>query len=277
MDEWFRVKTLIDENIDHHDYIKHNIINRIIKLKDNNILQQSINHLHTTTVPTEILVPLYKKMYKNNDIKGIDHLIMYYYYKGADKKRFKYLNIGWYKFKDQRSLCSLIHYYSVNKDYDNIEKYHHILKSINPSIAQFMIGMEHKRRCNYDQMILNLKLFFDYVKKEDLIINDGEELNDYTKAYVSILRLFIMNEIELHFVQEMVKKFNIISGSIYNNIQHKLNKTKLTDYKKIGTCYVCLDEDIEIQLFDCLGHHYCKKCTVQLSKCPTCLCDRIHI
>ena len=86
-----------------------------------------------------------------------------------------------------------------------------------------------------------------------------------------------MNEIELHFVQEMVKKFNIISGSIYNNIQYKLNKTKLTDYKKIGTCNICLDEDVEIQLFDCLGHYYCKKCTVQLSKCPTCLCDRIHI
>jgi len=277
MDEWTRVKTLIDENINQLTYIKYNIIKRVIKLNDNNILEQSVNHLHNTTVPVEILVPLYRKMYKNNDLKGIDHLIMFYHYKGAEKKRFKYLNIGWYKFKDQRSLCSLIHYYSVNKDYDNVEKYTNILKPINPSIAQFMIGMEHKLRCNYDEMIINLKLFFEYVKKDDLIMKEDEELNDYTKGYINILRLFIMNEIELQFVQETVKKFNIITGTIHSNIQFKINKTKLPNYKKIGSCYICFDDDVELQLYDCLGHHYCKKCTVQLNKCPTCMCDRIYI
>lgn len=277
MNEWSRIKTRIDQNINQHDYIKYNIIKHIIKLNDNDITHQSINYLHDINIPLEILVPLYKKMYKNNDLKGIDHLIMYYDYKGANKKRYKYLKIGWYKFKDQRSLCSLIHYYSVNKDYDNVDKYTNILKPINPSIAQFMIGMEHKLRNNYDEMIINLKLFFEYIKDEDLIYIEDKELNDHTKAYINILRLFISNEIELKFVHEITNKFKLITRSIYNKIQVKINKTKLTDYKKIGTCNVCMENETELQLFDCLGHHYCKKCTVQLNKCPTCLCDRIII
>ena len=241
MDEWTKVKTLIDQNIDHHDYIKHNIINRIIKLKDNEILQQSINHLHTTTIPTEILVPLYKKMYKNNDLQGIDHLIMFYHYKGANKKRFKYLNIGWYKFKDQRSLCSLIHHYSVNKDYDNVEKYHNILKIINPSIAQFMIGMEHKLRSNYDEMIINMD-----------------------------------NDINIPLLQFILHKLNITNSSILGHIQFKLNKTKLKDpvYNKTGSCNICFSDDVQLQLFDCLGHYYCQDCTISMDKCAICRCSK---
>jgi hypothetical protein len=275
--EWPIIQKLIDKNINQLSYIKYNIIKCIIKLNNNTILQESINHLHTTSVPTEILVPLYKKMYKNNDVRAIDHLIMYYDYRCAHNKKLKYLNIGWYKFKDQRSLCSLIHHYSVNKNYEKVDKYSNILETINPCIAQFMIGMENKLRNKYYNMIKHLKKFFDYLKKEDLSLENKDDLNDNTKAYLNIIRLFTTNEIELHFIQQMTSKFDLITSTIHNNLQFKINKTKLINYRKTGQCNICLDENISLKLFDCLGHYYCDSCTVQLDKCPTCLCNRIFI
>ena len=108
----------------------------------------------------------------------------------------------------------------------------------------------------------------------NLIKYNNDELNQYEKHFMYIIRLYLDNEIELSFIQYVLHKFNITMPGILGHLQYKLNKSKLSIYKQISTCPICYADNIELQLFDCLGHHYCKECTIGLDKCAMCKCTK---
>lgn len=263
----------IDTNIIHNEIITR-IVKYTVKVNNVSITDKVLDYLNDKNINSDIILPLHQNLYKNNVVKGVENLIMYYYQKNALKKRFKYLNIGWYKYKSKKCLIGIIQEYSVNKDFDNLNKYYKFLNEIDKPYSEFIIGIQYKYHNKFDKMIEHFKLFLECIDK-NLLLFDKDEISEYENAYSIIIHTLVGNEIDLKYVQTIYNKFNIKSKKLMIYLQLKINKTKLSDYCKIGECSTCLDDDVNMQMFDCLNHHYCRNCTIQLLTCPKCTIGRI--
>ena len=123
-----------------------------------------------------------------------------------------------------------------------------------------------------------MKLHYDYflTNIDSAIINNSSIIE---KQSSHIIKLYLDNDINILLIQATLHKINFSHSEILGHVQFKLNKIKLKDpvYSKIGYCNICMNDDIQLQLFDCLGHYYCLDCTINIAKCALCKCTKKHI
>jgi TPR repeat protein len=121
---------------------------------------------------------------------------------------------------------------------------------------------------NLDEGMKYIKLFLEDVTTENLKTNTKFSVKGQL-LYNIIYILLLQNDLELKFVQHIILKYPVY-GNLNSLLQFKLNKCKLANYSQKDNCIICYDENIDLQMFDCLGHYYCKKCTIKIKEC--CLC-----
>ena len=123
---------------------------------------------------------------------------------------------------------------------------------------------------NIEEGFNYIKLFLGTVTIDNIYSNVNKKLT-VRGSYLHriIYEILLQNDMELYFVQELISKYKVFSN-LNSLLQFKLNKKKLPVYTKIDRCLVCFEENISIQLFDCLGHYYCQGCTIKIKDC--CLC-----
>jgi hypothetical protein len=251
------------------------VVSFIKKLNIDSITEKFIDYLEMNNYNIDLIYPLYIKLYKNNNINGIHKLYIYYDKKNDSNMKIKYMNIGWYKLKDLNSLCNLVKFYLYAGDNEKCDKYCNILMSNNIAMGQFLSGIICKERNQYNKMIEHFTLFFSYISINDLG-DEYDEKNMYSHAYGIITCIFTQNEIELNFIQKMHYRFEMNKDPYIGNLQLKINKTKLPNYRKDGECPICMKENSSLKIFDCLAHYYCDECTVQINnKCPICRLSRM--
>ena len=99
---WNKIKSDINLFV-HAKSIMKNVIKHVIKTKNRDIINRTIEYLEAWVVIDPRITMLYKYLYKNNDLSGIDKLVSYYEHNNAPTKRLKYLNIlSWFKFNIYR-------------------------------------------------------------------------------------------------------------------------------------------------------------------------------
>ena len=219
------------------------------------------------------VIRLYNLALENGSKDGAYMLGQFYKIKNDIPNACKYFDIGIERFKDEDSIYILImHYQSINDEVNSM-KYCDKLIECNPIKGYFIKGKSCELFQKYSEMKENYNKFLNTVDP-NLIKFNNDELNQYEKHFGYIIRLYLENEIDLSFMQYVLHKFNITTSGILGHLQYKLNKCKLSIYKQTGTCPICYADNIELQLFDCLGHHYCKDCTIGLEKCAMCKCTK---
>jgi len=210
---------------------------------------------------------LYNLAIENNDKDGAYAFAVYYKKINNEAKMIEYLIVGAERFNDPTSIYNLITYYLEKLDKDNCLKYCNKLIKLDPNTGHYMIGFAFEKFIMIDEMKIHYTMFLNNLEAKSI------EFHEEKDKILDVIRLFLQNEIELPFIQTMLHKFNITDASILGHLQFKINKTKLSNYKISGDCMICY-ETTDLQLFDCLGHHYCIGCNIKLEKCAVCKCSR---
>jgi tetratricopeptide (TPR) repeat protein len=219
------------------------------------------------------MIRLYTLAYENGNKDGAFGLVDYYKSTHDIANVLKYLNIGVDQFNDQESIYDLVMYYQSINDETNSLKYCDKLIQTNPNRGHFIKGKMFQTFKKYDEMKIHFNSFFESLVPTNLLFNT-DELNNDEKQFSYVIKLYMDNELDLPYVQFILHKFNITTSTILGHLQFKLNKTKLTIYNQVGTCAICFNDNINLQLFDCLGHHYCRDCTISMDKCAVCRCTK---
>lgn len=215
------------------------------------------------------------KMGLEHGIKDAPVALAEYYYSINDiDNMVKYLKISVDNFNDDESIYNLIMHYHHENDEDNSIKYCNKLIEYNYKKGHFYLGQTYRQSSKYNEMIKHYKLFLEDVKVEDATFHNENITELENQLMYVIFHVFIANEIDLNEMQSYLHKFNITSPHLHGLVQFKINKTKIPYYKQTGDCPICLEENISLKLYDCLGHHYCEMCTVKLDKCAICKCLR---
>jgi hypothetical protein len=217
------------------------------------------------------MIRLYElALHYNNEI-GVIALVDYYKLNNDIPNVLKYLNIYVDKYNDKQSMHDLIIYYHSINDEENSMKYCNKLFAIDQLQGHFYKGKTYEVVKKYSEMKSHYDYFLNNVNIT--IINNSSMIE---KQVSHILKLYLDNDINIPFVQEILHKINFTHAHILGHVQYKLNKIKLKDpvYSKIGSCNICMNDDIQLQLFDCLGHYYCLDCTINIDKCALCKCTK---
>lgn len=220
------------------------------------------------------MIRLYELAIYYNDEIGVIALVDYYKLKNDTQNILKYLNIYVDKFNDKQSIHDLIIYYHSTNDEENSMKYSNKLFEIDQLQGHFYKGKTYEVFKKYSDMKLHYDYFLANIDSE--IINNSSMIK---KQSLHIIKLYLDNDINILLIQATLHKINFSHSDILGHVQYKLNKIKLKDpvYSKIGSCNICMNDDIQLQLFDCLGHYYCLDCTINIAKCAICKCTKKHI
>jgi len=122
---------------------------------------------------------------------------------------------------------------------------------------------------NLDEGMKYIKLFLEDVTTEKLKENTKFSVKGQL-LFIIMYNILLRNDHELKFVQHLILKYPIYAN-LNNLLQFKLNKVKLPNYIQKNDCMICYEQGVDLQMFDCLGHYYCKKCTIKIKEC--CLCN----
>jgi len=262
-----------------------NIANKFINLYDYNNMKRcytlavekkstlamvQLARYYTQIEPNkEEVIRLYNLAIDNDSGNGAHELAEYYKLNGDITNYIKYLDVSIDKFNNEESIIELISYYNGIKDETNSITYCDKLIKINSSRGYFTKGMTYEIYNKYTEMKECYNTFLN-----NLCINNFTDTNYKYVAY--IIKLYLINEIDISYVQSMMHKFEIVEPKITGYLQYKIHKSKLKEpvYNKIGTCSICLTDDVTLQLFDCLGHYYCRDCTIKIAKCAVCMCTK---
>jgi hypothetical protein len=221
------------------------------------------------------MLRLYNLAIENGSNEGAYSLSEYYKTINDSENVIKYLNISINNFNDQESMIDIINYYSDKNDEVNCMKYADKLIEHNPIRGNYIKGKMYQRFKKYTEMKLHYEYFLNTLEP-DLISLNNEELTYTEKQFLSIIKLYMDNDINIPYIQNILHKFNISDSSILGHIQFKLNKIRIKEplYSMIGSCNICFGDNIKLQLYDCLGHYYCEECTINMDKCAICRCSK---
>lgn len=221
-------------------------------------------------VNSEEMIKYYSLAIENDSKDGAISLIEYFTYLSDIPNIIKYTTIAADKFNDINSIVDLIKHYSNANDEQNSLKYSDKLIEVNANKGFFMKGTIFENLKKYNEMIIEYTKFLDTVN----LSNTSSILIERNFMYVVLL--FINNEINLTYVQSVLQKHNIQTQNLWSHLQYKLNKLKLVQppYSKVGRCNICLDDDVTLQIFDCIGHYYCRNCTITINHCSFCKCTK---
>lgn len=215
----------------------------------------------------EEVIRLYNLAIENDDGNGAHELAEYYKSKDDITNFIKYSNISIDQFNNEESTIPIISYYNGIKDETNSIKYCDKLIKINSLRGYFTKGMTYQIYDKYTEM----KECYDTYLNNLCINNFDDPIH-----YKYVIKLYLMNDIDIPYVQSMMHKFKMVEPKLTGHLQYKIHKSKLKEpmYNKIGTCSICLTDAITLQLFDCLGHYYCRDCTIKIDKCAVCMCTK---
>jgi hypothetical protein len=221
----------------------------------------------------EEVIRLNTLAYENGDRDGAYALASYYKHVNNVPNIIKYLTIGAERFGDEEAIYDLILYYSNIKDEENSFKNCNILITKNPLQGHYVMGKTFQAFDKFNDMKVH---FNEYLNK--LTVNeikfDIDPINVHEKQFSNVLKIYMDNDINLTFVQSTLHRLNITTSKLLGHLQFKLNKTKLPHYlQENKTCSICFD-DTNLNLFDCLGHHYCENCTIKMDICAVCQCSK---
>lgn len=221
------------------------------------------------------MVRLYELAIHYNDKNGSLALADYYKLKNDIPNTLKYLNICVDKFNDIESINDLIGYYNSQNDETNSVNYCDKLISLDHSSGYYMKGKTYQKFNKFSDMKICYELFLNSIDSSSIVF-DPENFTQVEKQFAHVIKLYMDNDINIPLIQFILHKLNITNSSILGHIQFKLNKMKLKDpvYSKAGTCNICFNDDVQLQLFDCLGHYYCQDCTINMDKCAVCRCSK---
>lgn len=215
----------------------------------------------------EEMVRLYTLAYENGNKEGAFQLASYYTLVKNEPEMIKYLVIGAERFNDRDAIYNLIIHFLGKEDKENTLKYCDKLIENNPNAGHYMKGYVFQKFNDIDCMKIHYHMFLTNLPENPIgTQEDGEKILD-------VIKLYMQNEIDLPFIQSMLHKFQITDGGVLGNLQFKINKTKLPNYKQHGDCMICYDTK-DLQMFDCLGHHYCLECIIKIQQCAVCKCSR---
>jgi len=167
-----------------------------------------------------------------------------------------------------------LHGVGIEKNFDEAMKYLKIGIELKDDKAIFaMICLCYNYEMinipqNLDEGMKYIKLFLEGVTSENLKVNTKFSVRGQL-LYTIIYNILLQNDLELKFVQHLILKYPIY-GNLNSLLQFKLNKSKLPNYIQKDDCMICFEQGIDLQMFDCLGHYYCKKCSIKIKEC--CLC-----
>jgi len=213
------------------------------------------------------MIRLYTLTYENGDKEGAFQLASYYTKMKNEPEMIKYLVIGAERFNDRDAIYNLIIHYLTKEDKENSLKFCDKLIENNPNAGHYMKGHIFEKFNDIDCMKIHYHMFLTNLPPNPVgTQEDGEKILDVIKTYMH-------NEIDLPFIQSMLHKFQITDGGVLGHLQFKINKTKLSNYKMNGDCMICY-ETKDLQMFDCLGHHYCLGCIMKIQQCAVCKCSR---
>jgi tetratricopeptide (TPR) repeat protein len=221
------------------------------------------------------MIRLYELAIQHNDKNGAIALSDHYKSKNDIPNTLKYLNICVDKFNDIESINDLIAYYNSQNDEVNSLNYCDKLITLDQSNGYYMKGKTYQTFKKYSDMKIWYEQFLHSIDVSTIVFNT-KNLTQLEKQFAHVIKLYMDNDINIPLLQFILHKLNITNSSILGHIQFKLNKTKLKDpvYNKIGSCNICFSDDVQLQLFDCLGHYYCQDCTISMDKCAICRCSK---
>ena len=224
---------------------------------------------------TKEMIRLYELAIQHNDKQGAIALADFYKSKNDIPNTLKYLNICIDKFNDIESITDLIGYYQSSNNDVNSLNYCDKLISLDQSFGYYMKGKIYQHSKKYSDMKVWYEQFLNSIDPSRIVF-DTDNLTMIEKQFAHVIKLYMDNDINIPLLQFILHKLNITNSSILGHIQFKLNKTKLKDpvYSKTGTCNICFSDDVQLQLFDCLGHYYCQECTINMDKCAICRCSK---
>lgn len=225
------------------------------------------------------MIRLYTLAYENGNKNGALLLVDYYKLKNDIPNTIKYLNIRIDRFDDIKSMEEIIIYYTcMDQDKQNAEHKNKVLKycdtliTYSPLHGQFIKGKIFQLYNDYESMKIHYNQFLNDIDKSTISFNktDGNPIN---KNFISVIKFYLDNEINLKLVQNILSQCDNIPKYITGHMQYKINKTNYKDppYNKIDICSICW-ETKTLQLFDCGGHWHCHECTIKIKQCSTCSC-----
>jgi len=213
------------------------------------------------------MIRLYTLTYENGNKEGAFALANYYTRMKNDEQMIKYLTIGANRFDDRDSIYNLIVHYQKKQEKINCLFWVDKLIANNPNAGHYLKGWAFEKFNDLDCMKIHYSMFLENLPPNPIVSHEDAE------KILDIIKLYIHNEIDLQYIQQMLHKFSITDDAILGHLQFKINKTKLPDYKQFAECIICYEKR-DIQMFDCLGHHYCLGCTIKLEKCAFCKCTK---
>ena len=215
----------------------------------------------------EDMIRLYTLAYENGNKEGVFALANYYTKMNNEEQMIKYLLIGANRFEDRDAIYNLIVHYQKKQEKINCLFWVDKLIANNPNAGHYLKGWAFEKFNDIDCMKIHYTMFLEKLPPNPILSHEDAE------KILDIIRLYIHNEIDLQFIQQMLHKFSITDDVILGHLQFKINKTKLPNYMQTGECMICYDTK-DIQMYDCLGHYYCLGCTIKLDKCPVCKCTK---
>jgi hypothetical protein len=200
----------------------------------------------------------------HNDINEILYLIDYYRKINNENKMLKFLKVAIEPpFSNPESIREIIFYYLRKHEKEECIKYWSYIKD--EKQKYYMLGFINECFGQVDEMKISYYKFLELSSLEDMINLES----NYSITYV--LHIFIQNEIDLPYVQKMINKLRIRENNLSGQLQFKFNKINLPNYKKYDICPICYNET-ELNMYDCLGHHFCVNCTIRINECAICKC-----
>jgi tetratricopeptide (TPR) repeat protein len=220
------------------------------------------------------IIRLYTLAYKNGNREGAYSLALYFKYLNDTPNVLKYLRIGAERFDDEEAMYDLVVYYISIKDEPNSFKYCQTLFNKNPLQGHFILGKTFKEYNKFSEMKIHFNEYLNKLTTNEIKF-DTDLISSHEKQFSYILKIYMDNDINLTFVQSTLHRLNITTSKLLGHLQFKLNKTRLDGYlQENKECSICYDPNTNLNLFDCLGHHYCESCTINMDKCPVCQCTK---
>jgi hypothetical protein len=220
-------------------------------------------------IPTELdnsFTPeeLQKILSIHDNINEILYIIEYYRKTNNEIKMLKLLKVAVEPpFSNPESIREIIFYYIQKREKEECIKYWGYIK--HEKQKYYMLGFINECFGQVEEMKISYYKFLELSSLEDL----SDLQSNYSITYV--IHIFIQNEIDLPHIQTIINKFKIRENNISGQLQFKLNKINLPNYKKHDECPICYNKT-ELQMYDCLGHHFCVNCTININECAICKC-----